>query len=130
MRDGTSALTPNDFGVEPLSTWIGRVVGVESVPLPDALAAWECRNDRLAWLGLNADSFIDAVHAARERHGAGGASPLVLGTSTSSIGATEDPTATRPDGPLSRRTTATRSVHTPHSLGSSSARRSPSKVRA
>jgi len=116
MRDGTSALTPNDFGVEPLSTWIGRVAGVESVPLPDALAAWECRNDRLAWLGLNADSFIDAVHAARERHGAARIA-VVVGTSTSSIGATEDAyRALDVDGrfPADNRNPL---VHTPHSLG-------------
>jgi 3-oxoacyl-[acyl-carrier-protein] synthase-1 len=105
MRDGTSALTPNDFGVEPLSTWIGRVAGVESAPLPNALAAWECRNDRLAWLGLNADSFIDAVHAARERHGAARIA-VVVGTSTSSIGDGRFPADNR--NPL---------VHTPHSLG-------------
>jgi len=116
MRGGTSALTPNDFGVEPLSTWIGRVVGVESAPLPNALAAWECRNDRLAWLGLNADSFIDAVHAARERHGAARIA-VVVGTSTSSIGATEDAyRALDADGrfPADNRNPL---VHTPHSLG-------------
>jgi len=116
MRGGTSALTPNDFGVEPLSTWIGRVVGVESAPLPNALAAWECRNDRLAWLGLNADSFIDAVHAARERHGAARIA-VVVGTSTSSIGATEDAyRALDGDGrfPPDNRNPL---VHTPHSLG-------------
>ena len=116
MRDGTSALTPNDFGVEPLSTWIGRVAAVESAPLPKVLAAWECRNDRLAWLGLNADSFIDAVHAARERHGAARIA-VVVGTSTSSIGASEDAyRALDADGrfPADNRNPL---VHTPHSLG-------------
>jgi len=116
MRDGTSALTPNDFGAEPLSTWIGRVAAVESAPLPKALAAWECRNDRLAWLGLNADSFIDAVHAARERHGAARIA-VVVGTSTSSIGASEDAyRALDADGrfPADNRNPL---VHTPHSLG-------------
>jgi len=116
MCDGTSALTPNDFGVEPLATWIGRVAAVESTPLPNALAAWECRNDRLAWLGLNADAFIDAVHAARERHGAARIA-VVVGTSTSSIGATEDAyRALDADGrfPADNRNPL---VHTPHSLG-------------
>ena len=116
MRAGTSALKPNDFGVEPLATWIGRVAGVESSPLPNALAAWECRNDRLAWLGLNADAFIDVVHAARERHGAARVA-VVVGTSTSSIGATEDAyRALDADGrfPADNRNPL---VHTPHSLG-------------
>ncbi len=89
MRSGRTALTRNDFGPTPLPTWIGRVAGVESQRLPAPLARWDCRNNRLAWMGLQADGFIDAVHAARERHGAHRVA-LVLGTSTSSIGATED----------------------------------------
>jgi len=116
MRDGASALTPNDFGVEPLATWIGRVADVESSPLPKSLAAWECRNDRLAWLGLNADAFVDAVRAARERHGAARVA-VVVGTSTSSIGATEEAyRALDADGrfPVGNRNPL---VHTPHSLG-------------
>jgi len=116
MRDGASALTPNDFGIEPLATWIGRVAGVEASPLPKSLAAWECRNDRLAWLGLNADGFVDAVRAARERHGAARVA-VVVGTSTSSIGATEEAyRALDADGrfPVGNRNPL---VHTPHSLG-------------
>ncbi|MEP7302244.1 MAG: beta-ketoacyl-[acyl-carrier-protein] synthase family protein [Caldimonas sp.] len=110
-----SALRPNDFGPEPLATWIGRVGGIESAPLPGPLAAWDCRNNRLAWLGLGADGFIDAAHAARERYGPARVA-LVLGTSTSSIGATED--AYRhldADGrfPADNRNPL---VHTPHSL--------------
>ena len=116
MREGRTALTVNDFGVAPLPTWIGRVAAVESSPLPKPLAAWECRNDRLAWLGLHADGFVDAVHAARERHGAARVA-VVVGTSTSSIGATEDAyRALDGDGrfPPDNRNPL---VHTPHSLG-------------
>lgn len=115
LRDGRSALSANDFGPTPLATWIGRVAGVEAAPLPAPLAAWECRNNRLAWLGLNGDAFIDAVHAARERHGAARIA-VVLGTSTSSIGATED-AYRHLDGaggfPFDNRNPL---VHTPHSL--------------
>ena len=89
LRGNRSALRPNDFGPTPLATWIGRVDGVESEPLPRPLADWDCRNNRLAWLGLAGDDFLDAAHAARERHGAARVA-LVLGTSISSIGATED----------------------------------------
>jgi len=117
FRTGRSALTPNDFGPTPLATWIGRVAGLEAAPLPRPLAAWECRNNRLAWLGLNGDAFIDAVHAARERHGAERIA-VVLGTSTSSIGATED-AYRHLDGagafPADNRNPR---VHTPHSLSS------------
>src|SRR5205809_691690 len=73
----------------PLATWIGRGGAIGSTALPRPLASWDCRNNRLAWLGLVADDFIDAAHAARERYGAARVA-LVLGTSTSSIGATED----------------------------------------
>jgi 3-oxoacyl-[acyl-carrier-protein] synthase I len=117
LRDGRTALTPNDFGPTPLPTWIGRVAGLEAAPLPRPLASWECRNNRLAWLGLNSDAFIDAVHAARERHGAARIA-VVLGTSTSSIGATED-AYRHLDGngafPTDNRNPR---VHTPHSLAS------------
>jgi 3-oxoacyl-[acyl-carrier-protein] synthase-1 len=117
LRAGRSALTPNDFGPTPPATWIGRVAGLEAAPLPRPLAAWECRNNRLAWLGLNGDAFIDAVHAARERHGAARIA-VVLGTSTSSIGATED-AYRHLDGdaafPADNRNPR---VHTPHSLAS------------
>ena len=82
-------LTPNDFSSAPLDCWIGRVTGLENEPLPPALAAWECRNNRLAWLALRQDGFIDAVRAARERYGASRVAVL-LGTSTASIGATEE----------------------------------------
>jgi len=115
LRDGRSALSANDFGPTPLATWIGRVAGVEAAPLPAPLAAWECRNNRLAWLGLNGDAFIDAVHAARERHGAARVA-VVLGTSTSSIGATEDAYReldANGEFPAGNRNPL---VHTPHSL--------------
>jgi 3-oxoacyl-[acyl-carrier-protein] synthase-1 len=117
LRAGRSALTPNDFGASPLATWIGRVAGVEDAPLPKPLASWDCRNNRLAWLGLAGDGFIDAVHGARERHGAARVA-VVLGTSTSSIGATED-AYRQLDGdgafPADNRNPR---VHTPHSLAS------------
>ena len=115
LRSGKTALRANDFGPSPLATWIGRVAGIESEALPRPLADWDCRNNRLAWLGLVADDFIDAAHAARERYGAARVA-LVLGTSTSSIGATEDAyRALDSEGrfPPNDRNPL---VHTPHSL--------------
>jgi 3-oxoacyl-[acyl-carrier-protein] synthase-1 len=82
-------LTPNDFSSASLDCWIGRVAGLEDEPLPPELAEWECRNNRLAWLALRQDDFMDAVRDARERYGASRVAVL-LGTSTSSIGATEE----------------------------------------
>ena len=110
-----SGLRPNDFGQQPLATWIGRVEGLESTRLPATLSAWDCRNNRLAWSGLLADGFIDAALAARQRHGAHRVA-LVLGTSTSSIGATEE-AYTRLDSEGHFQADARLpQVHTPHSL--------------
>ncbi|WP_238136967.1 beta-ketoacyl-[acyl-carrier-protein] synthase family protein [Variovorax sp. JS1663] len=110
-----SGLRPNDFGATPLPTWIGRVDGLEDISLPEDLARWDCRNNRLAWLGLQADGFLEAVAAARERHGPARIA-LILGTSTSSIGETELAyTQLDADGrfPEEQRRP---DVHTPHSL--------------
>ena len=116
LRNGASGLRPNDFSEFPLATWIGRVPGVEDVCLPDRLREWDCRNNRLAWLALNADGFLERAVVVRNRYGADRVA-LVVGTSTSSIGATEE--AYRrllPDGqyPEDLRRPI---VHTPHSLG-------------
>ncbi len=116
LRDGTSGLRPNDFGESPLPTWIGRVPGVEAVEVPSRLADWDCRNNRLAWLALTSDGFFERALAARDRYGADRVA-LVMGTSTSSIGATEE--AYRrllPDGQYPE-DLRRRIVHTPHSLG-------------
>jgi 3-oxoacyl-[acyl-carrier-protein] synthase-1 len=89
------------------------VPGVEEFPLPRGLEAWESRNNRLAWLGLSRDGFVDAVRDARERYGRERVA-LVLGTSTACIGATEEayarltPAGEFPDELRARR------VHAPH----------------
>lgn len=116
LDERRSGLTRNDFGPSSLATWIGRVAGLEADPLPAAWAEWECRNNRLAWRGLVADDFNDAAAAACERYGAERVA-VVIGTSTASIGASEDAyRRLEPDGrypPDLRRPI----VHTPHSLG-------------
>jgi 3-oxoacyl-[acyl-carrier-protein] synthase-1 len=115
LRSRRGGLRRNDFGEAGLATWIGRVDGIEDAPLPPALAKWECRNNRLAWLALQLDGLPDAIAEARDRHGAARVA-IVLGTSTSSIGATEEAYARRRDDvfpPDLRRP----HVHTPHSLG-------------
>jgi 3-oxoacyl-[acyl-carrier-protein] synthase I len=111
-----SGLTPNDFGPHPLPTWIGRVAGLEEQPLPAEWQAWDCRNNRLAWLGLKGDGFLAHALAARERYGPDRVA-LVVGTSTSSIGATEEAYAQLdPEGLFPSATRLPR-LHTPHSLG-------------
>jgi 3-oxoacyl-[acyl-carrier-protein] synthase-1 len=117
LRNRRSGLTLNDFTDGPLDTFIGRVAGVETQPLPAHLAHWECRNNRLAWLGLQQDSFYEAVEQARKKYGPSRVA-LVLGTSTSSIGATEE--GYRRLGPDGQYPEELRRppVHTVHSLGS------------
>jgi 3-oxoacyl-[acyl-carrier-protein] synthase I len=89
LRAAHSGLRPNDFSGAPLECWIGRVDGAEDVVLPAALGVWACRNNQLAWLGLHQDGFLDRVRAACARYGAARIAVL-LGTSTASIGATEE----------------------------------------
>lgn len=116
LRERRSGLIANDFGPTPVATWIGRVAGLEEQALPAQFAEWDCRNNRLAWRGLIADGFIDAAREARERYGADRVA-VVVGTSTSSIGASEEAyTRLDPDGryPADLRRPI---VHTPHSLG-------------
>ncbi len=57
---------------------------------PRSFAAYECRNNRLAWLGLRRDGFLESVSGPRGGVTASDRVALVLGTSTSSIGATEE----------------------------------------
>ncbi len=89
LRERRGGLRRNDFGSEPLDCWIGRVDGIEDTAVPAEFAAIDCRNNRLAWIGLNEDGFLDAARAAVQRYGADRVA-VVLGTSTASIGATEE----------------------------------------
>jgi len=89
LRSGTSGLRDNDFAAAgDLATWIGRVAGVEAVDFPEPQARFDCRNNRLALLGLAQDGFTAAVAASVKRHGAERIG-VFIGTSTSGIHATE-----------------------------------------
>jgi len=100
LRAQRSGLAPVRFQNVPLATWTGEVDGVDAVLLPDGLADFECRNNRLAWLGLQNDGVLDAVADARARWGAGRIG-VFLGTSTSGLLETELAYRRRePDGSL------------------------------
>jgi 3-oxoacyl-[acyl-carrier-protein] synthase I len=88
LRDGVSGLMPCDFETVKLNTYIGQVPSLESVALRPDLARYDCRNNRLAQLGLETDGFATAVARARSRYGAGRVG-LFMGTSTSGILETE-----------------------------------------
>ena len=103
---GRGGLRPNDFDdggadcVTGSPGWIGRVDGIERHRLPASLAAYDCRNNRLADMALRTDGFDAAIARAIARHGTDRIA-VVLGTSTSGVLASEEAYAARlPDGAL------------------------------
>ena len=88
LHQHRSGLAPCAFDTVDLATFVGEVAGVDAVQLPAKLADFDCRNNRLALLGLTQDGFAEAVHAARAKYGAQRIG-VFLGTSTSGILQTE-----------------------------------------
>ena len=84
LREQRSGLRRCDFETVTLDTWIGPVDETEQVRLPPALAAYDCRNNRLAQLALQSDGFDEAVADLKARYGASRIGVFV-GTSTSGI---------------------------------------------
>src|SRR4051812_20802163 len=88
LRERQSGLRLCDFEDVMLKTYIGRVQGLEDFSIEDELEQFDCRNNRLAWLGLQQDGFMAAVEEAKQRYGAYRIA-VVMGTSTSGILETE-----------------------------------------
>lgn len=88
LRAERSGLKRCDFDSVDLATWTGTVEGVDNEVLPAALQAYDCRNNRLAQLGLRQDRFDEAVQALASRVGRKRIG-VFLGTSTSGILQTE-----------------------------------------
>lgn len=102
LQQGQSGLRLNDFDGSDLETYIGRVpkidgrandirlddTSLDDVKLSKGLSEFDCRNNRLAYLALQQDGFIDSVIAAREKYGANRVA-VFLGTSTSGMQETE-----------------------------------------
>ncbi len=88
VREGRSGLRPCAFETVELPTWVGEVDGVDAFAMPPAVAAYDCRNHRLALLALQADGFEAQARAAVARHGADRVG-VFMGTSTSGILETE-----------------------------------------
>ena len=88
LRQRRAGLAPCAFDTVELATFIGEVAGVDAVQLPARLADFDCRNNRLAMLGLMQDGFAEAVRAAIATYGAQRIG-VFLGTSTSGILQTE-----------------------------------------
>ena len=88
LRERHSGLRPCDFEDVTLKTYIGRVRGLEDFSIENGLERFDCRNNRLAWLGLQQDGFMVAVAEAKQRYGADRVG-VIMGTSTSGILETE-----------------------------------------
>ena len=88
MRDRRSGLAPCRFDTVDLATFVGEVAGVDAVQLRSDLAEFDCRNNRLAQLGLEQDGFAEAVRDAIGRYGPARIG-VFIGTSTSGILQTE-----------------------------------------
>jgi 3-oxoacyl-[acyl-carrier-protein] synthase-1 len=87
LRAGTTGLGRLAFDTNKLDCWIGEMRDFD-VPLTGALAAFDCRNNRLAEFALNQDGFLDAVAETRRRYGATRVG-VFIGTSTSGVQHTE-----------------------------------------
>lgn len=84
-----SGLRRNDFDGCDLDTWIGRVADLETTSLPTDFAHLQSRNNQLAWFGLQQDGFLPSLAKRIDQLGADRVG-AVIGTSTSSIGRTEE----------------------------------------
>jgi 3-oxoacyl-[acyl-carrier-protein] synthase-1 len=83
-----SGLKRCEFETVKIDTHIGEVPGVDAQPLPTDLQIFNCRNNRLAELGVQQDGFFDAVQAAAARWGRRRVG-VFIGTSTAGIMQTE-----------------------------------------
>jgi 3-oxoacyl-[acyl-carrier-protein] synthase I len=88
LEEQRGGLAPCSFETVDLATHIGEVRGVDAVSLPDDLSAFDCRNNRLAQLGLMQDDFMETVAGSAARWGSGRIG-VFIGTSTSGILETE-----------------------------------------
>ncbi len=87
LREGRTGLQHKRFETCDLPCWIGEVSGLDA-PLRGEHARWDCRNNRLGWLALQQDGFLDAAMKLRERYGATQIG-VFIGTSTAGVHSTE-----------------------------------------
>jgi 3-oxoacyl-[acyl-carrier-protein] synthase I len=88
LRQQRSGLAICNFETVDFDTHIGEVAGVDDTRLSHDLRQFDCRNNRLAELGLLQDGFYDTVQRAAEHWGRQRIG-VFLGTSTAGILQTE-----------------------------------------
>lgn len=87
MLEGHSGLAPNDYG--PPGRCLGQIDELANMRLTGKLAAYDCRNNRLAELALDDAAFLARVEDARNRLGPSRIG-VFTGTSTSGMRETEE----------------------------------------
>ena len=88
LEEQRTGLAPCKFETVEVDTHIGEVAGVDDERITAELGLFDCRNNRLAQLGLRQDGFAAAVEEAAHRLGRRRVG-VFLGTSTSGILETE-----------------------------------------
>jgi 3-oxoacyl-[acyl-carrier-protein] synthase-1 len=88
LREQRTGLAPCTFETVELDTHVGEVAGIDAEQIPPDLAKFNCRNNRLAQLGLRQDGFSAAVDELARRLGRRRVG-VFLGTSTYGILETE-----------------------------------------
>lgn len=109
-----SGLRTNDLPHSGLDTYIGRVQAVDSFEWPAGQDEWQSRNNALAALALERDGLRDAIDQALVRHGPGRVG-VILGSSTSSIGRTEEGYRNLIDDSIMPEGFDQPEIHNPHS---------------
>jgi 3-oxoacyl-[acyl-carrier-protein] synthase-1 len=84
-----SGLRPNDLDGCDLDTWIGRIESLQAISLPPHLTHLASRDNQMAWLGLQQDGMLESLTQLTKRIGVERVG-VIIGTSTSSIGRTEE----------------------------------------
>lgn len=87
LTSGTTGLQQHGFDDCQIACWIGEVPGLDT-QLPAELKQFDCRNHRLAWLGLQQDGFMDGIARLRAKHDANRIG-VFMGTSTAGIHSAE-----------------------------------------
>jgi 3-oxoacyl-[acyl-carrier-protein] synthase-1 len=88
LRQQRGGLVRDGFAETDLDTFLGPVAGVDEIVLDASLVPFNCRNNRLAQIGLLADGFLEQARRAVEHHGAQRVG-VIIGTSTGGVLETE-----------------------------------------
>jgi 3-oxoacyl-[acyl-carrier-protein] synthase I len=87
LKIGQTGLRKIAFDTNTLDCWLGEVAAFDTA-LPAAWSKWDCRNNRLAYFGLQQDGLLEAFKRMRERYGRDRIG-VFIGTSTSGVQHTE-----------------------------------------